>query len=478
MKTFTEDAPNDHLPFATGGESVSVSDRIAAGKALRQKVKRSDHAVYQPAENREDPVAILEEQARIRLTELVPIRYARMLTSPFAWFRGSAAIMIQDIAPAATTGISVQACGDMHVSNFGVFASAERNLVFGINDFDETLSGAWEWDVKRLVASAVVAGQHLGGNRGQCEDAVRAIAQAYRQHLNEYAEMGYLEVWYESITEAELVQKLPGDLQKSAAQRLVKARGHNHLQVLEKMTSLVDNQCHIVEDPPLVVRLATLVKRPLSEEELRLLLQDYYTSLSTDRRYLLSQYRVVDVARKVVGVGSVGTRCWVIYLEGRDRNDPLFLQVKEAQPSVLAPYSEVFCNYRMPDSHQGHRVVIGQRLIQGAPDIFLGWGDLGGIHYYFRQLRDMKGGIKLEPGKISPARLPDYCMLCGWALALAHARSGDAAMLAGYIGKSEALDDALVKFAFAYADQTEQDYECLVKAAQQGRIPVSAESSD
>ncbi len=470
-----EDALNDRFPFASPGETISVKDRIAAGKALRQKVKRSEHGVYQPAENREDPIAILEAQAKTRLSELVPIRHARMLTSPFAFLRGAAAIMIQDIGSAATTGISVQACGDMHVSNFGVFASAERNLIFGINDFDETLPGAWEWDIKRLVTSAVVAGRYLEANRGQCEDAVRAIVQTYRQQMNEYAEMGYLDVWYESITGDDLIQKLPDDLQKNAFQRLLKVRERNHLQVLDRMTSLVDNQYHIVEDPPLVVRLETLVQRHLSEEELRLLMQDYYSSLSGDRRYLLSQYRVLDVARKVVGVGSVGTRCWVIYLEGKDHKDPLFLQVKEAQPSVLAPYSEVFCNYRMPDNHQGHRVVIGQRLIQGAPDIFLGWGDLGGVNYYFRQLRDMKGGVKLEKGKISPARFPDYCRLCGWALALAHAKSGDAAMLAGYVGKSEALDDALVQFAFTYADQTEQDYERLVRAAQEGRIPVDAE---
>jgi uncharacterized protein (DUF2252 family) len=455
--------------------SRSVSDRLAAGKALRQTVKRSDHATYHPPTNREDPIAILEAQAETRLPDLVPIRYARMLTSPFAFLRGSAAVMIQDIAPAPTTGLTVQACGDMHVSNFGVFASAERSLVFGINDFDETYVGAWEWDLKRLVASAVVAGRFLGGDRVLCETAVRAVMQSYRQHLHEYANLGYLDLWYANITEADLLQALPTESHKKATQILTKARQRTHLQVLEKMTDLIDNQQHIIEAPPLVVRAQTILGEKPSIETIEQLIQDYLGSLSSDRRFLASRYRILDVARKVVGVGSVGTRCWVVYLQGIDASDPLFLQIKEAQPSVLAPYAETLCNYRLPDDHQGHRIVTGQRLLQGAPDIFLGWGDQDGIHYYIRQLRDMKGGVKLEPGKFEVANLPDYCGLCGWALALAHAKSGDAAMLAGYMGENEALDDALVKFAYAYAEQTEQDYDRLAAAAQQGRIQVASE---
>lgn len=454
-------------------EYLSVAERMAAGKALRQKVKRSEHGVYQPPANRDDPIAILEAQAKTRLPDLVPIRYARMLTSPFAFLRGAAAIMIRDIAPAATTGITVQACGDMHISNFGVYASAERNLVFGINDFDETYPGAWEWDLKRLAASAVVAGRYLGGDRTLCEQATRAVVQSYRQHLNEYAGMGYLDLWYNTITDAELLQKLPDELQNRASQGLSKSRNRTRLQVLDKMTNLVDQQRRIIESPPLVVRVETGNGQPMTEV-LEPLIRNYFDSLSGDRAYLVSRYRLLDVARKVVGVGSVGTRCWVVYLEGKDQNDPLFLQVKEAQPSVLAPYSNVVLDYRMQDDHEGQRVVIGQRLIQGAPDIFLGWGELGGIHYYIRQLRDMKGGVKLEPGKFRVSTLPDYCKLCGWALALAHAKSGDAAMLAGYVGNSEALDDALVKFAYAYADQTLQDHEKLVTAAQQRRIPVAS----
>jgi uncharacterized protein (DUF2252 family) len=454
---------------------LSISDRIAAGKALRQTVKRSDHAAYQPSPNREDPIAILEAQAKTRVADLVPIRYARMLTSPFAFLRGSAAVMIQDIAPAPTTGLTVQACGDMHVSNFGVFASAERSLVFAINDFDETYVGAWEWDLKRLVASAVVAGRFLGGDRGLCETAVRAIVQSYRQHLHEYANLGYLDLWYANITEADLLQALPPDSHKKATQILTKARQRTHLQVLEKMTDLIDNQQHIIETPPLVMRAHTIRGEEASVETIKQLIQDYLGSLSSDRRFLVSRYRILDVARKVVGVGSVGTRCWVAYLQGIDASDPLFLQIKEAQPSVLAPHTKILCNYRLPDNHQGHRVVTGQRLIQGAPDIFLGWGELDGIHYYLRQLRDMKGGVKLEPGKFQVQNLPDYCGVCGWALALAHAKSGDAAMLSGYVGENAALDDALVKFAFAYANQTEQDYDQLVAADKQGRIQVASE---
>ncbi|HEY9638980.1 MAG TPA: DUF2252 family protein, partial [Coleofasciculaceae cyanobacterium] len=304
-------------------EYRSVAERLAAGKALRQKVKRSEHGLYEPPANRKDPIAILEAQNKTRLPELVPLRYARMLTSPFAFLRGAAAVMIQDIAAAATTGIAVQACGDMHLSNFGVFASAERNLIFAINDFDETYPGAWEWDLKRLVASAVVAGRFLGADRTICETAVRAIVQSYRQHLYEYAEMGYLELWYVNIAETELLQKLPDASKKKATQLLTKARHSSHLQVLDKMTELVDQQHHIIEAPPLVVRVETTPEGQPIIPAFEPLLQGYFSSLSADRRFLVSRYGILDIARIVVGVGSVGTRCWVIYLEGKDRDDPL-----------------------------------------------------------------------------------------------------------------------------------------------------------
>lgn len=453
--------------------NASIADRLAAGKALRQQVKRSDLGTYTPAPDRPDPIDLLAAQTKTRLPDLIPIYYERMLTSPFAFLRGSAAVMIQDIANAPTTGISVQACGDMHVSNFGVFASAERNLVFAINDFDETHPGAWEWDLKRLVTSAIGAGRYLNADKAQCEEAVRSIVQSYRDHLQEYAQMSYLDLWYAQIEEAELLKKLPDEQQQKAARLLAKARERTHLQTLDKLTELVDEQYQIVESPPLVVRVETLANGRSIVQALEELIQNYLATIGSDRRFLLSRYHIVDVARKVVGVGSVGTRCWVVYLEGKDRNDPLFLQVKEAQPSVLSPYATSFQEGRKSSRHEGERVVIGQRLIQGAPDIFLGWGNSAGVQYYVRQLRDMKGGIKLEPGKLRPKSLPDYCGLCGWALALAHAKSGDAAMLAGYVGKSEALDDAMVKFGYAYADQTEQDYDRLVQAAKQGSIQAT-----
>jgi uncharacterized protein (DUF2252 family) len=451
-------------------ERPTVGDRLAAGKALRQKVLRRDYACFQPPDNREDPIAILEAQAQTRLPQLVPVRYARMLTSPFAFLRGAAAIMIRDLAPMPTTGSQVQACGDMHLANFGVFASAERNLIFGINDFDETYPAPWEWDLQRLAASAVVAGRFLGGDRALCEAAARSAVRSYRQYLRQYAQMGYLELWYARIADTDLLKVLPAEWQKRAKIILDKARQRTHLQVLDKMTDLIDDRQLIVEDRPLIVReQMTSTGRPIAEA-LELFLQDYLPSMNAERRFLLSRYRILDVARKVVGVGSVGTRCWVIYLQGRDVGDPLFLQVKEAQPSVLEPYAAP-----LAIDNQGQRVVTGQRLIQGAPDIFLGWGEQDGIHYYVRQLRDMKGGIEFDPTKFRLGGLPEYCGLCGWALALAHAKSGDAAMLAGYVGKSEELDEALAKFARAYADRTERDYDLLVAAARQGRIQVASQ---
>ncbi|MBT9588542.1 DUF2252 domain-containing protein [bacterium] len=445
----------------------SVKQRMAEGKALRQTIPRDVHGDYAVPADRQDPIKILETQAETRLPFLVPVRYARMLASPFAYLRGAAATMISDIAPAPTTGLEVTACGDMHVANFGVFASAERNLVFGINDFDEGHRGAWEWDLKRLVASAVVAGRFLGGNERYCNEAARAAVKTYRKALREYAHMGYMELWYANINEKALLEALPAKNRKQAAKTLSKARQRTHLQVLDKMTDLVDNQQRIVEIRPLIVReTKTALGTPLVDA-LRLSLQDYMASLSVERQFLLSRYHIVDIARKVVGVGSVGTRCWMIYLQGRDSKDPLFLQLKEARLSVLEPYAAptVFEN-------QGQRVVTCQRQIQGAPDIFLGWGEWEGIQFYVRQLRDMKGSAEFKQGD-SNFDLSNYCKLCGWALALAHAKSGDPARLAGYVGKSEELDEALVRFGNAYADQTERDYELLQAAAAQGRIPVA-----
>mgnify|MGYP003584113378 FL=1 len=447
----------------------SVADRMAGGRNLRDRLPRTGHAAFKPRSKRFDPTEIHIEHARKRVPELVPVRHARMLQSPFAFLRGSAAIMAHDLHGTPVTGLQVLAGGDMHINNFGVYATPERQLVFGINDFDEAHPGAWEWDVKRLVASAVVAGRHIGMDRVDRQGAVRAAVRSYRQRLREFARLGHLALWYVLIDRDELLQAMDGAARKRTEQMLRKAVRSGHTQVLEKMTELVDNQQRIIERRPLIVRQTHTAKGRPIEEGVALFLRSYLPSIALDRQALLKRYRLLDVAMKVVGVGSVGSRAWLAFLQGVDDGDPLFLQVKEAQASVLAPY---FRNPQAPRNH-GERVVRGQRLIQGSPDIFLGWGELDGRHFYVRQVRDMKGGPDFEPGTSSAEGLTGHCSNCGWALALAHAKSGDPAMLAGYAGKSEQLEDALVEFAEAYADQTERDYEAMQKAVRAGRIEAS-----
>ena len=450
---------------------LSIADRIEVGRRLRTTVSRASMAEYKPPARRKDPVAILEAQAKTRLQQLIPVRYARMLASPFAFLRGTAAIMAQDLGPSPVTGLQVQVCGDMHVSNFGVFASAERSLVFGINDFDETIPGPWEWDLKRLAASAVVAGQFVGKDRESCESFSRSVVSSYRQHMREYAEMGYLATWYSVIHEEDILAVIPPKLVPKWRKGLEKAKKGTHLQVLEKMTDLVDNKQRIVENAPFVVRETKTEDGTPIRDAVGIFLEKYLASLSSDRRQLISRYQVLDVARKVVGVGSVGTRCWIGFMRGVDEGDPLFVQVKEAQESVLAPY------LKGPKfDNQGHRVVAGQRLIQGSPDILLGWGLFNKRHFYVRQLRDMKGSYEFDPNVVTRKGMEIYCGLCGWALALAHAKSGDAAMIAGYLGKTDEIDEALTKFAFAYGEQNERDYAELQKAARTKRIKVSAVS--
>jgi uncharacterized protein (DUF2252 family) len=446
----------------------SIADRLDAGKRLRTTVSRASLAEYKPQAKRKDPVAILEAQAKTRLQQLIPVRYARMLASPFAFLRGTAAIMAQDLSPSPVTGLQVQLCGDMHVSNFGVFASAERSLVFGINDFDETIPGPWEWDLKRLAASAVVAGQFVGKDRECCESFSRSVVSSYRQHMREYAEMGYLSTWYSVIHEDDILAVVPPKLLPRWQKGLEKAKKGTHLQVLEKMTDLVDNKQRIVENAPFVVRETKTEDGTPIREAVGLFLEQYLASLSADRRQLISRYQILDVARKVVGVGSVGTRCWIGFMRGADEGDPLFLQVKEAQESVLAPYLK-----GTKFDNQGHRVVTGQRLIQGSPDILLGWGFTNNMDFYVRQLRDMKGSYEFDPNSTPRKGMEIYCGLCGWALALAHAKSGNAAMIAGYLGKTDEVDEALTKFAFAYGEQNERDYAELQKAARTNRIKVS-----
>ncbi len=448
----------------------SIEERIAVGKDLRKKFPRINQGEYNVSDNRTDPVSILEAQGKTRLPDLVPIRYARMLTSPFAFLRGAAAIMAMDLkANGETSGIDVQACGDMHVANFGVFASAERNLIFGINDFDETLPGPWEWDLKRLVASIVSSGRFLGADKNLSRESVMTAVSTYRKKMKGFAYMGNMELWYSTIRDKDILKTLSPSARKGAEKIMSKARERTHMQVLGKLTDLVDDKFRLKVNAPFIVREThTQAGRPI-DEALGLFLDSYFLSLADDRKALLKNYRIVDAARKVVGVGSVGTRCWIIFLTGNNSNDPLFLQLKEAQPSVLEPYlsQSTYANH-------GQRVVAGQRLIQAAPDIFLGWGELDGIHFYVRQLRDMKGGVEFDPEKVTVKNLPQYSSLCAWALALSHAKSGDAAMIAGYVGNNEELDEAMVRFAFAYADQTEKDYDALAAAAKSGRIKVAA----
>ena len=444
----------------------SVSERMAAGKALRKEMPRSAQAAYDIRKDRPDPIEILKRQDATRVPKLLPVRFGRMLADPFAFLRGSAAIMANDLSALPVSGTCVAACGDAHVKNFGVYASAERNLIFAINDYDEVYVAPWEWDLKRLAVSAAVAMQCLGGDKAQREEAARECVRVYRERIFRYAEMGYLEVWYDRIDERAVLASLAPKARRICYDIIEKIR---HIRPLEKLTAQVNGRHRFIEHPPLIERLTRSGNGTPTKLFLDRLLQTYVESLTYDRKVLLSRYQLVDFARKVVGVGSVGTECWVLLLRGVDDDDPLFLQIKEAQHSVLEPYVGI----KLPFDHQGRRVVVGQRLTQGSPDIFLRWGRADRRDFYIRQLSELKGGVALE----SLDTLPGYCGMCGWALALAHAKSGDAAMIAGYCGKSGALDEAIAKFAMSYANQTELDYEAFIKAKRTGRIRAAAEAS-
>jgi uncharacterized protein (DUF2252 family) len=432
-------------------------------------VPRGSHAEWEPAPDRPDPVDLLEAQARDRIPDLLPIRYSRMMASPFAFMRGSAIVMAQDLASTPKSGIQSQLCGDAHLSNFGLYASPERALLFDLNDFDETLPGPWEWDVKRLAASFVVAGRDNGFDAADCREAAQTSAASYRRRMAEFSEMGELEVWYLRVGEEEAFGLLSAARTKKTAKKVNrtvrKAHGHDSLQALSKLTKIVDGRRTIIDDAPLLVRI------PEGDEirvQVNAILESYKRTLQEDRRHLLDRYRFVDAARKVVGVGSVGTRAYVVLLEGRDEDDPLFLQVKEAGASVLEGH--------VPSSackQHGHRVVAGQRLMQAASDIFLGWfRGPAGRDFYWRQLRDMKGSAEVE--RMSPEELTLYAGLCGWALARAHARSGDCVRISAYLGKSECFDVAIADFAKAYADQTERDHAALLAAVKSGRVVAEA----
>src|SRR5215210_1248844 len=459
-------------PKVSPGTFLDYRQRHERGRAARRLVARGSHAEWAPAPDRPDPVALLEAQARNRIQELLPIRYGRMMASPFAFLRGSAIVMAQDLAGTPKSGIQAQLCGDAHLLNFGAYASPERALLFDLNDFDETLPGPWEWDVKRLAASFVVAGRDNGFDAADCRNAARAVTATYRQRMTRFSEMGELEVWYSRVGEEEVSGLLSdANARKSSRKKLSKnvrkARGRDSLQALSKLTEVVDGRRRIIDDPPLLVRI------PEGDEirgQVYAILESYKRTLQEDRRHLLERYRFVDAARKVVGVGSVGTRAYVVLLEGRDGDDPLFLQVKEAGTSVLERYVE-----SNTYEHHGHRVVAGQRLMQAASDIFLGWfRGTEGRDFYWRQLKDMKGSAKVED--MSPDELVLYAGLCGWALARARARSGDRVQIAGYLGKSERFDRAIADFAQAYADQIERDHAALCAAVKSGRIAADAQA--
>jgi uncharacterized protein (DUF2252 family) len=465
--TTTPTSPHHAIGLEGGAHRhhLTVEERQARGRALRAKTPRSSHAFWAEAHDRPDPVSILEQQATTRLPDLVPIRYSRMRVSPFAYLRGTAAVMAQDLARTPSTGIRAQLCGDCHCSNFGVYASPERTLLFDINDFDETLPGPWEWDVKRLAASLYVAGRGNGYTEAECQNIVTAGSRSYRAHVAQSAEMDTLDIWYARVTADDLLALVTtAERRKQAQKTIARTQQRTSMRAFSKLTEVVDGHRIFASDPPLVMR----VTENELEGQIRGLFEQYLQTLPTARRFVTEHFQLVDVARKVVGVGSVGTRCFIVLLTGRDDNDPLILQVKEAEPSVLAAYLT-----KSAYKHQGERVVVGQELMQSASDIFLGWmTGPGGRHFYWRQLWDMKGSIEVE--NLTAAELQSYGTICYWALARAHARSGDAIEIASYLGASATFDRALATFAQSYANQNERDYEMFLAAIKSGRLTAAS----
>ncbi len=468
---------------ANGGSPLphlSVAERVARGKAARAEVPRQSHAAFTPAPDRSDPVEVLERQATTRVPELVPIRYGRMLVSPFTFYRGAALIMAGDLATTPRSGLNVQCCGDAHLSNFGVFASPERRLVFDLNDFDETLPGPWEWDVKRLAVSMLIAAVNNGYAVKDQERVVLDTVEEYRTAMRGFAGMNNLDVWYAHLDIETVVEEMRSQFQSKAVKRtekaLAKARTKDSMFAFSKLTEEVDGRVRIVDQAPLIVPLDRLLAEDggeggLSFDGLHDLVRAYRESLEPDRRVLLENFELVDFARKVVGVGSVGTRAWIALFLGRDGKDPLFLQMKEAEASVLEGFlgpSEF--------SNHGERVVVGQRLMQATSDIFLGWlhveAGLDGRSrdFYGRQLKDWKGSAEIE--QMDVRGMSAYGKLCGWTLARAHARSGDRIAIAAYLGGGSSFDRAIVEFSQAYAEQNESDYKALTAAVEAGSVAV------
>ncbi len=452
---------------------MDAPERAAAGRAARSEARRSSHAGWDSPPDRADPVAILERQARSRVAELVPIRYGRMAVSPFAFFRGAAAVMAADLAGTPISGLRVQACGDAHLSNFGAFAAPDRRLVFDLNDFDESLPGPWEWDVKRLAASFSIAGRENGFKPRDRGAAVLEVARSYRESMRAFASQGNLEVWYARLDVESVMSEIEAEpkLTKQVRKGVAKAQAKDSMRALEKLTHVVDGELRILGDPPLIVPAEELMAADETrdlEQILLKVLDSYRASLPGDRRHLLDGYRFRHLARKVVGVGSVGTRAWIVLLTGTGDSDPLFLQAKEAEASVLEPYAGA-SRYK----NHGRRVVEGQRLMQAAGDIFLGWCpavgfDGGERDFYVRQLWDWKRSVEIE--RLTPHGLELYARMCGWTLARAHARSGDRIALAAYLGGGDAFDRAIAEFSESYADQSERDHAALLAAIDSGRV--------
>ena len=467
------------MPPRTPPTPSTPEERAALGRKARAAAPRSSHAEYSPAYDRPDVVDVVEEQSAARVQELVPIRYGRMTESPFRFYRGAAGVMAMDLADTPQSGLRAQLCGDAHLLNFRLLASPERHLMFDINDFDETLPGPFEWDVKRLSASLVIAARANGFSAKQRAGIVRAAVRSYRERMRGYAGMGNLDVWYTRFDEdwvrKQFSQKVSAHGRRMWQEAADKARARDNLQAFDKLTETVDGERRLAADPPLIVPLRDLLDdadRNELERQLVRLLRRYGRTLPSDRRFLLDQYRVAGMARKVVGVGSVGTRCWIVLLLGRDSEDPLILQAKEAGPSVLEPYCGS-AGYRT----QGERVVSGQRLMQATSDIFLGWERVDGLDgrrrdFYVRQLRDWKGIA--QPELMVPQGMRAFGELCGATLARAHARSGDRIAIAAYLGSGDVFDRALAEFAELYADQNERDFDALAKAVRTGRVATQS----
>jgi uncharacterized protein (DUF2252 family) len=465
-RTLRAAATNDRGSAPGEAPYRSQADRRAEGKALRDAVPRAEHSGWKPPKERPDPVELVLAQNEGRVLGLVPIRHGRMAQSPFAFYRGSAAIMAADLAHTPNTGIRVQACGDAHLSNFGAFATPERSLVFDINDLDETLPAPWEWDVKRLTASVVLAGRHIQLKQKETARAARAAVRSYREHMAEYAFTKALDTWYDRIDLQRLLDATPDEEVRASTMKAVeKARGRSVAEHdFPKLAEHVGSTPSIKDNPPLIFHSPDMAAAP----ELKAAWVRYHDSLPEHMRVLFNRFHLCDMAVKVVGVGSVGTMCLIALFMAAD-DDPLFLQIKQAKTSVLEP----FAGKSLHENH-GQRVVVGQRLMQSASDSFLGWTETQrGNHFYVRQLRDMK--ISADIDGMNDEVLRRYAALCGWALARAHARSGDAAMIAGYMGSGTLLDEAFCDFAVDYADQAERDYKAFVKAIRDKRVKAVVE---